>query len=146
MTKLRMNLAAMLAAPVLYRVLAAPRITDGDTLYVVREREIGEIEDMLVVHRDHPKGVKLRLHDGGLGLDTPETTDPGPWAGARDDLTAWVTGAQERGALYLSMLGRDEYGRRLGDLRDEVGQSVCAWMRGLGWSGYPKPKLPPAAR
>lgn len=120
-----------------YQVVAVPNVVDGDTLWVVRRRPIGDVEGGTILYEDNVGGVKVRLHDGKLGLNTPEKADAGRWSDARADLTRWVTGNLPAG-LELLVYGRDMYGRLMGNLHAPAGD-VVTYMVGMGWPTYKQP-------
>ncbi len=148
-----------------YRVLDIPHVVDGDTLWVVRERDvgplpgmrhqaarqIGEVEGMALwavphlsgigmyqVARDYAGGRAVRLHDGRFGLDTPEKKiNKLGWTAARNDFLAYVEETSDW-SLELQTYGLDKYGRLMGDLC-VVGawtSSAVFWMRDKGWEAY----------
>lgn len=124
-----------------YQVVNVPYVVDGDTLWVVRRRSVGDVEGGTILYEDNAGGVDVRLHDGGLGLNTPEKhgagSDPVRWAAARADLTAWVAANLPSG-LELRVYGRDKYGRLMGNLHSPTGD-VVSHMVGRGWSTYRHP-------
>lgn len=122
----------------MYRVLDIPNIHDGDTLWVVRERTVGEIEGAELIQRDYRGGTKVRLHDGGKGLQAAELKKAGGSA-ALQDLTDFVEGWQ--GDLELHTFGRDSFGRLLGDLvviDHPNGYSAVQYMTERGHPTYKK--------
>ncbi len=156
-----------------YKVLSIPHVTDGDTLWVQRERLVGrawgfrkppadrllgEAEGMELIARprvmwsgtdlfirDYAGGTKVRLHDGGKGLQCPEKNiNRLGWNTARNDLLAYVgQHALTDGTLAVPMelvtFGRDKYGRLLGNLvlpgYDET-HSAVFHMKDRGWEAY----------
>ncbi len=153
-----------------YRVLDIPHVVDGDTLWVVRERDvgplpgmrhqaarqIGEVEGMALwavphfngvgmyqVARDYAGGRAVRLHDGRLGLNTPEKSiNKLGWTSARLDLFDYVRMSMRLAGLgwniELMTYGPDKYGRLLGDIH-VLGLDVSgavAWMKDKGWEAY----------
>lgn len=124
-----------------YQVVNVPYVVDGDTLWVVRRRPVGDVEGGTILYEDNAGGVDVRLHDGGLGLNTPEKrgagSDPARWAAARADLTAWVAANLSAG-LELRVYGRDKYGRLMGNLHAPAGD-VVSHMVGRGWPTYRHP-------
>lgn len=136
-----------------YQVVSVPYVVDGDTLWVVRRRVIGDVEGGTIIYEDNVGGVAVRLHDGGLGLNTPEKHGVGSnasrWAAARADLTAWVAAnigvvpgvlAPTSLRLELRVYGRDKYGRLLGNLHSVSGDAVRHMIE-RGWATYEP--LPP---
>lgn len=126
--------------PVVSDVLSIPYIVDGDTLWAVRHRVIGEHDNQLVVIHDKTGGTKVRLHDGAFGLNTPEKSkDPSGWAAARLDVEEWIESAisvGERIQLFDYGNGkRDSFGRLLGDIVADS-KSLIAHMRAEGWPAY----------
>ncbi len=91
------------------------RVSDGDTLWV-RSDSDGQPR----------KPVKVRL----LGIDAPERCQAG---GAES--TAALTSRVLRREVAVRVVGRDGYGRLLGEVRLD-GQDLGAWMvrEGHAWS------------
>jgi hypothetical protein len=156
-----------------YKVMSIPNVVDGDTLWVRRIRRvgpmigmgwrpnevhIGEVDGVELValrreglvgmdlfERDYLGGSKVRLHDGGKGLNTPEKNiNRLGWNTARIDLLDWVkrhtmSDGETAVLLDLHTFGRDKYGRLLGDLRvsglDET-YSAVFHMKDKGWEAY----------
>lgn len=117
-------------------VLSVPYVVDGDSLWAVLEHPVGHtLGGRQLLERDYAGGTSIRLGDGGPGLNTPEKRkDPEGWRRAREDLSLWI-GLRPR-TLTFHSYGEGAFGRTLGDLVDATGESVCAWMRSLGWAAY----------
>lgn len=111
------------------------KVTDGDTLRLVRSRII-ELDgnDYLLADANH-RGVPIRL----TWVDTPERGQPG-YTQARDDLITWTEtiAAQPLRVICYESGGFD---RLLGDLIDADGHSASQWlMTERGWPPYVKGK------
>lgn len=131
----------MIIVPTISNVLAVPNVVDGDTAWVVRHRIIGEHDGQFIVAQDKAGGSKVRLHDGGVGLNAPEKNkDRAGWTMARNDLYDWIEDALAKGKqLELHDYGngkRDSFGRLLADLFAD-GESAVKYMRDTrGWHSY----------
>lgn len=128
----------------IYRVVAVPHIVDGDTLWVQRERAVGEVESMELIARDYLGGRKVRLDDGASGLNTPEVNKPATRARglvARADLEHYIEDWTQGGTLELAAYGIDDFGRLLGDLypagyTGQQGFGAVSYMLSKGWESY----------
>jgi endonuclease YncB( thermonuclease family) len=118
-----------------WRVVAFVKVTDGDTLRLVRERTIDFADDYVTVirDRDEVKGVPIRL----VTLDTPERGQPG-WGDAKADLTDWVF--QHAHELMVTTYGETGgFDRYLGDLwvaGDRGNTASQHMLRDKGWPPY----------
>jgi len=105
------------------------RIVDGDTLSVIREQLVGATDDVDVIARDRAP-VKLRL----AVVDTPERSDPEPWAAARADLTWWLATAPLE-VLRVRSYARDSFGRLLADVyRSDTQETASSYLLSRGWA------------
>jgi len=113
------------------------KVTDGDTLRVVRSR----IEKM----GDHNfritdiTSMAIRL----VWVDTPEKGDHPGWERARADLTEWISKHWPDFDHPLRVVCYESAGwdRMLGDLIDADGNSASQWlMTERGWPPYVKGK------
>jgi endonuclease YncB( thermonuclease family) len=125
---------------VIYRVLNVPYVVDGDTAWVQREWSQGDIEGVELIARDYAGGSKVRLDDGGKGLNTPEKKQEG-WAEARQDLLNWLEVHRQSGhQLELHTRGKkDSFGRILGDfvvIGVEGALTAVEYMIVCGWEPY----------
>lgn len=115
-----------------WEVLVVSKITDGDTVRLVRQRLI-DVDGRTYWLQDGPglRGVPIRL----AWLDTPERGMHPGWENARDDLTHWVD--QAPGPLRLVCYASAGWDRLLGDLIDATGRSASQWMMTeRGWPPY----------
>jgi endonuclease YncB( thermonuclease family) len=112
-----------------WAVDAVPRITDGDTVRLVRSRVI-ELDGRRYRLTDaEPTGVPIRL----VWLDTPERGQPG-YLQARDDLAHWIWDRADITVVCYESAGFD---RLLGDLIDAEGNSASQYlMIECGWPAY----------
>ena len=115
------------------------KVTDGDTVRVVRRRDIELDGHRYTLSDAAPDGIPIRL----VWVDTPERGKPG-YNQARDDLKAWiddrigpwVDDGEER---WLRVVCYESAGwdRLLGDLIDTDGNSASQWlMIKKGWLPY----------
>lgn len=119
-----------------WQVDRACRVIDGDSVRVVRSRVTQLGDDWFHVRdADGTNGVPIRL----LWVDTPERGQPG-YTAARDDLARWIA---DRAIPYahpritVVCHYRDAFGRILGDLVDDLGESASQWMmRDRGWPAF----------
>lgn len=108
-------------------------VTDGDTVRLVRSRELHwDGRSYLLADLD-PKGVPHRL----VWVDAPERGDRPGWENARLDVKAWCLDRLNRGGITAVVYGSGGWDRLLVDLRDADGQSCSEWMiRERGWAPY----------
>jgi len=115
-----------------WAVLTVTKVTDGDTVRVIRSRPI-ELDGRryLLTDRD-PAGEPIRL----VWVDTPERgTHPG-WEDARADLADWIASHQPLRVVCYESGGWD---RLMGDLLDADGNSASEWLMTVkGWPPYVK--------
>jgi endonuclease YncB( thermonuclease family) len=126
----------------IYQIVSIPHIVDGDTLWVQRERSVGDVGGVELIERDYRGGRKVRLHDGKKGLNTPEVNRVATKVAglaARHDLENFIADWGEHD-LELWSYGVDDFGRLLGDLHvidhpsDTYG--AVSYMLGRGWESY----------
>ena len=111
-----------------WTVVSVDRIVDGDSLLLTRRRDIGAADGLTISATDGTP-VRVRL----AWVDTPERNEVA-WGEAKRDLADWVT---HHPFLTLWDFGRDNFGRVLGDLRSDAGESASQWlMRERGWPPY----------
>jgi endonuclease YncB( thermonuclease family) len=109
-----------------WTVLTITRVVDGDTVRLIRTRDLGNADGLTITATD-TTDVPVRL----IHVDTPERGEVG-WAEAKADLEKWVLGHE--GSLTLHTAGRDRYGRLLGDLHDPDGDTASLHLiRDKGW-------------
>lgn len=124
----------MTVTPVTWQIIAPPRARDGDSVYLVRERELFRTEEEIQIRRD-PKPVLCRL----TWLACPEISGPNadPVNGPRatSDAQEWLDYSDLR-SLTAVQYGFEKYGRPLVDIR--LGdRSLSVWMtRVKGWDVY----------
>jgi len=121
-----------------WQVESVEKVTDGDTLRVVRSR----IEHM----GDHDfritdvTSMPIRL----VWVDTPERGDHPGWETARDDLAYWVgfhRGSGQPTKIRVITYESGGWDRMLGDLLDADGNSASQWlMTERGWPPYVRGK------
>jgi endonuclease YncB( thermonuclease family) len=123
-----------------WHVIELVRVTDGDTVRLVRERT-ERLDDQEDVHRDvadpngdgKDDGVPIRL----INLDTPERGEEG-YSQAKADLAAWITVHSHE--LMVTTWGETGgFDRFLGDLWVEGDRSNTAtqyMLRDKGWLPY----------
>lgn len=114
---------------------AVVRVTDGDTVRVLRSRTV-ELDGRRYRLADdpatEPRGVSIRL----VWVDTPERGDNPGWETARADLTDWLDRAAPRG-LRVVCYASAGWDRLLGDFLDADGGSASQWlMTQRGWPPY----------
>lgn len=121
-----------------WRVDAVLRVTDGDTVRVLRSRPI-ELDGRHYRLADEPAteslGVALRL----VWVDTPERGDHPGWETARDDLRRWLADAYTRGPIVAVCYASGGWDRLMTDLLDVDGASASQWLmtEGNGGTGWP---------
>lgn len=118
----------MAVIPVTWRIIERPVARDGDSVYLVRERELFRTDDEIQIRRD-AKRVLCRL----TWLACPEISGPnadpinGPRA-TRDTQTwldaMWTAGVKLTAVQY----GDEKYGRPLVDIRGNDEWSLSIWM------------------
>jgi hypothetical protein len=129
----------MAVTPVTWRIIEPPRARDGDSVYLVREREIDRTDERVLIERD-PKRVLCRL----TWLACPEISGPkadpvnGPLA--TKDAQNWLDrhwfGLPYR-ELIAVQYGHESFGRPLVDVRTPAGESLSIWMTTVcGWDVY----------
>lgn len=126
-----------------YKILDIPYVTDGDSLWVVRERSVGDADGLEILQRDYAGGRKIRLDDFADGLNTPEKKkDPLGYAAARADLQGWVNAfklTRDFTGRHLTLVTKgkkDQYGRLLANIVHPDDSTVVQYMRNLGWRSY----------
>lgn len=111
------------------------RYGDGDTIRLIRTRiaRLGD-RDWRISDAD-PLGEPIRL----VWVDTPEHTDPGPWAQATAEMTAWIERKLALGPLRVICYQSAGWDRVLGDLLAADGESCSQWLltEGNGGAGWP---------
>lgn len=123
-----------------WQLIAPPKARDGDSMYLVREREVFRDHDQILIQRD-PKPVLCRA----AWIDTPEISGPnvdrinGPLA--TGDAWLWFNTRWLPGGLIAVQYGFEKYGRPLVDIRTTGGESFSQWMLrwakdGEGWPAY----------
>jgi endonuclease YncB( thermonuclease family) len=119
-----------------WRVDLVTHVTDGDTLRLIRSREI-ELDGRRYWLADaEPEGVAIRL----AWVDTPERGVHPGWEQGRADLMDWLSGKGRRaGALHVICYASAGWDRLLGDLLDPDGNSASQWLmtEGNGGAGWP---------
>lgn len=112
-----------------WTVLRVDRVVDGDTVRLIRQRDIGLADGFTITATD-AQPVACRL----LWVDTPERGEHG-WGDAKADLEQWIADTKTR--LIAVDHGPDHFGRRLTDLQDETGDSASQFLiRECGWLPY----------
>lgn len=123
--------------PVIWKIIEPPRARDGDSVYLVRERELSRDDQQVLIQRD-PKPVLCRL----TWLACPEISGPhaDPVNGPRatKDAQWWLTTSWTTENLIAVQYGFEKYGRPLVDVRDpDDGSSLSIWMTSaMGWDVY----------
>lgn len=113
-----------------WRVERVARVTDGDTVRLIRSRPIEIDGRRYRIMDDTSEGVPVRL----VWVDTPERGDPG-WAQARADLTEWIF--VHSPGLRVVCYESAGWDRLLGDLIGADGCSASQWMMTeRGWPPY----------
>lgn len=125
-----------------WKVLQVIKITDGDTVRVVRETEIGVLEGLLHKAQDANRdkhgnliGKSIRL----ITLDTPERGAEG-YYDARQDLADWFD--LHDGRIRVVTYETAGWDRILGDFYEEGNMSNTAtqyMLRDKGWEPYVEP-------
>jgi endonuclease YncB( thermonuclease family) len=113
------------------------KITDGDTLRVIRSRveRLGDHDFRIT----DVTSMAIRL----VWVDTPERGDHPGWEKARADLEQWIHHAQWGDEHRIRVITYESAGwdRLLGDLLDADGNSASQWlMVERGWPAYVKGK------
>jgi endonuclease YncB( thermonuclease family) len=107
------------------------RITDGDTLRLIRSRPVEIDGRRYRIADDETDGQAIRL----VWVDTPEKGTP-EWRAARADLGAWVQLFSNH-PLRVICYESAGWDRLLGDLIDADGNSASQWlMIEKGWPPY----------
>lgn len=121
-----------------WRVLERPIARDGDSVYLVRERELyrDEPENEIHIRRD----IRRVLHRT-LWLAAPEISGPNkdPINGPRAtrDAQEWFDSQWEmEGTLVAVQYGFEKYGRPLVDVQSPGGGSFSQYMLKMGWPPY----------
>lgn len=125
----------MTAAPgTEWDVLRVVRVTDGDTVRLLRSRPV-ELDGRHYLLADdgaaQPAGIPIRL----VWVDTPERGDHPGWETARADLADWCNA--RAGLLRVVCYESAGWDRLLGDLIDVDGRSASQHMMTVkGWPPY----------
>lgn len=120
-----------------WTVLSVDRVIDGDSVRLRRTRELGEGDGFIFTVTDR-RPIAARL----LWVDTPEIGQDG-WAQAKADLERWIDDTRRviSDRLIAVDHGPDNFGRRLTDLQDEIGNSASQYLiRDCGWPPYVEDK------
>jgi endonuclease YncB( thermonuclease family) len=123
-----------------WRVIEFVKVTDGDTVRLVRERD-ERVDGEEQITRDvadpngdgRDEGVPVRL----ITLNTPERGQDG-WAQAKADLADWIT-AHAHELMVTTWGETGGFDRLLGDLWVEGDRSNTAsqyMLRDRGWSPW----------
>lgn len=125
----------MTVTPITWRIIAPPDARDGDSVHLLRERELSRDDEQILIRRD-PKPVLCRL----VWLNTPEISGPkadpvrGPQA--TRDAQYWLDRAWSIGPLVAIQYGFEKYGRPLVDVRLDD-SSLSVYMTVVkGWDVY----------
>jgi endonuclease YncB( thermonuclease family) len=119
-----------------WEVVSVAKVTDGDTVRLVRRRQI-DVDGRRYWLTD-VTSESIRL----VWVDTPEKGDHPGWENARADLATWVSHRIPLGAIVprgLRVVCYESAGwdRLLGDLIDADGNSASQWlMTERGWPPY----------
>jgi endonuclease YncB( thermonuclease family) len=114
-----------------WRVDAIHRVVDGDTIHVIRSRDMQLGDEWFDVADLNPKSIRL------VWVDTPERGHPG-YMQARKDLIDWCARNIDVRVICYESAGWD---RLLGDLIDADGNSASQWlMAERGWPPYVRGK------
>jgi endonuclease YncB( thermonuclease family) len=110
-----------------WSVLEVERVIDGDSLILTRARLVGETDDLFIYAADKDP-VRVRL----VHVDTPERGEEG-WGLAKQQLETWTAAWEDD--LVLHTVGRDNFGRILGDLKNSDGtdSATLHLVRDCGW-------------
>jgi endonuclease YncB( thermonuclease family) len=127
----------MAVTPITWRIVEPPRARDGDSVYLVREREFYRDDVEVLIRRD-ARPVLCRL----TWLACPEISGPnkdpinGPRATA--DAQEWLDGMwRAKVELTAVQYGFEKYGRPLVDVRGNGEWSLSIWMTATkGWEVY----------
>ena len=111
-------------------------VTDGDTLRLIRSREIQLGDEWFRIADVKSKPIRLTW------VDTPERGQPG-YHEAAADLEDWLVAHD--GDLRVICYESAGWDRLLADLIDEDGNSASQWLmtsgnNGAGWPAYVKGK------
>lgn len=125
--------------------VAATWKVDGDTVRILRQRDVTLADGMRATVYDDPEWFPHGQAVRAINLDTPERGDPG-WEQARDELMAWLAAAGDR--LMVTTWGSSGgFDRLLGDfwVFGNRTDTATAWMLrygngGAGWPPYVKGK------
>lgn len=115
-----------------WQVQSVEKVTDGDTLRVIRSRieHMGD-HDFRITDVD---SMPIRL----VWVDTPEKGDHPGWEQARADLLGWIE-ARVITSLRVVCYESGGWDRMMGDLLDADGNSASQWlMIEKGWPPYVK--------
>jgi endonuclease YncB( thermonuclease family) len=114
------------------------KVTDGDTVRLVRSRDVELDGHTYRLTDDEADGIPIRL----VWVDTPERGDHPGWEKARADLSEWITKVSSRPeALRVICYESAGWDRLLGDLIDADGNSASQWlMTEKNWPPYVKGK------
>lgn len=117
-----------------WRVDAVISVTDGDTVRILRSRELHwDGRDYILTDADDVHGVPHRL----VWVDTPERGDHPGWENGRTDLAQWCSRALGLGPITALVYGSAGWDRLLVDLHDANGESCSEWMmQERGWPPY----------
>jgi len=117
-----------------WRIVKVEKIVDGDTLRIVRAREMKLGDETFTITDVVGKLIRL------VWVDTPERGDHPGWEQARQDLTTWLTDGRGVG-LRVVCYESAGWDRVLGDVLDWHGNSASQWlMAEKGWPPYVRGK------
>jgi endonuclease YncB( thermonuclease family) len=110
------------------------KVTDGDTVRLIRSRIIDLDGKHYRLTDAEPAGIAIRL----VWVDTPEKGDHPGWENARADLNYWIYWhAGTQGPLRVICYESGGWDRIMGDLIDADGNSASQWlMTERGWPPY----------
>jgi hypothetical protein len=121
-----------------WEVVSVAKITDGDTLRLIRRRLIDVDGRHYWLTDADPSGEAIRL----VWVDTPERGDHPGWDQAKVDLSRWIDAAglphpRTPGPLRVVCYESGGWDRLMGDLLDADGNSASQWlMTERGWPPY----------